>query len=82
MIKHLNESTEIMRKYLMALMAQKVDIVSICYSWFQKYWSGSSRPNPPNITEILEGKQDWEVLPSSLLSKTGSWILQSHDKGS
>lgn len=44
-------------------ITKKKDLISICYStWFTKILS--SNPNPPNITEILAGNQNWGGSPA------------------
>ncbi|MBE7067458.1 MAG: hypothetical protein E7385_07910 [Ruminococcaceae bacterium] len=45
-------------------ITKKENIISICYStWFTKILNGKTK-NPPNITEILAGNQDWAGSPA------------------
>lgn len=62
MIEFLNEKYKDYTEVPYGLdITKKIDIVSICYStWFTKILGrGSSKPNPPNITEILAGNAEW-----------------------
>jgi|LSQX01.1.fsa_nt_gb hypothetical protein len=84
MIHHLNEKYKDYEEVPYGLdITKKVDIASICYStWFTKILGlGSSEPNPPNITEILEGKQEWGGLTQfHYWAKPALGYYRSHDK--
>ncbi len=64
-------------------ITNKADIVSICYStWFTKILGpGTEAPNPPNIAEILAGRQEWGgVHQFHYWAKPALGYYRSHDE--
>ena len=60
-----------------------MDVISICYStWFTKILGqGDDEPNPPNISEILAGRQEWGgVTQFHYWGKPALGYYRSHDK--
>jgi len=44
-------------------VADRTDLVGICYStWFDPIIDSNGKNDPPNITEVLEGKRSWGGL--------------------
>lgn len=64
-------------------ITDKKDVISICYStWFTKILGpGTEAPNPPNIAEILAGRQEWGgVHQFHYWAKPALGYYRSHDK--
>ncbi|MGV3763816.1 hypothetical protein [Parapedobacter sp.] len=64
-------------------ITNKSDIISICYStWFTKILGpGTEEPNPPNIAEVLAGRQEWGgVHQFHYWAKPALGYYRSHDK--
>lgn len=64
-------------------ITKKTDVISICYStWFTRILGKDTKnPNPPNITEILAGNQEWGGLYQfHYWAKPALGYYKSHDK--
>lgn len=64
-------------------ITDKKDIISICYStWFTKILgTGKAQPQPPNISKILAGEEDWgNVTQFHYWAKPQLGYYRSHDK--
>ena len=83
-IEHLNKKYADYKEVEYGLdITKKTDLISICYStWFTKILGEKTEnPNPPNITEILAGKQDWGGLYQfHYWGKPALGYYKSHDK--
>ena len=83
-IAHLNEKYTDYKEMEYGLdITKKTDLISICYStWFTKILGEKTKnPNPPNITEILAGEQEWGGLYQfHYWAKPALGYYKSHDK--
>lgn len=84
MLKHLKKKYKGYKEVPYGLdITKKVDVISICYStWFTKILGqGDDEPNPPNISEILAGRQEWGgVTQFHYWGKPALGYYRSHDK--